>query len=454
MNSMQKAELTMAGSRNVRLLLHVFTGGLIALAAVVSDFAKKVPAWTPAQTGILAAGLAIAALGLLPDRQFISRVSVNICLSILTLFAFVVVSEAFFRLVRFDFAREEQAFRDAPVYGTQPTLPVGEVYFRRPGPATWSGRLLSQNVTRANVPWDPYASEPPVTAKYNKEGFRNPDGLTDWDIAVTGDSFTELGYLPDDQLFTTKLGNLLNRRVLNLGTSYTGPLTQLTYLKQFGVSPSTRDAVIVFFEGNDLTDLDREYEDLMHWKETGRRPYRNFKKQTSFVRALYDTSKQLYERFGKRHVYFNAYFASPGADIPVMLTYAPPGKSEVTRQTIERLDYFFSEYARFGAERKVTVWLTYMPGKERVLHDHLKFTDAADQKLRNWRPNDLPELISEFCGKYGIRFIDLTPSFIAETTKNMHLLYNPILDSHINAQGSEIVARELARHLEGNARAN
>jgi hypothetical protein len=454
MNSTQKAELTLPAGRNFRLPLHILTGGLIALAAVVSDFAKKVPAWTPAQTAVLAAGLAIAALGLLPDIRFITRLSANICLSILSLFVFLVVSEAFFRLIRFDFAREEQAFRDMPIYGTQPTLPVGEVYFHRPGPATWTGRILSRNVQLAHVPWDPYASEPAVTAKYNKAGFRNPDELSDWDVAVTGDSFTELGYLPDDELFTTKLGKLLNRRVLNLGTSYTGPLTQLTYLKQFGVSPATRDTVVVFFEGNDLTDLDREYEDLLHWKETGRRPLRNFKKQTSFARALYDTGKQLSERFAKKHVIFNAYFASPGADIPVMLTYAPPAKSEVSKQSLERLDYFFSEYARFGAERKVTVWLTYMPGKERVLHDYLTFTDDADRKLRTWQPNDLPALISEFCDKYGIKFIDLTPAFMAETKKNMHLLYNPILDSHINARGSELVARELARHLDGNAHAN
>jgi hypothetical protein len=454
MNSTQKAEVRKVPGRNFRLPLHLFTGGLIALAAVVSDYARKVPAWTPTQTAILAAGLAIAALGLLPNIRFISRLSANICLSILSLLVFVVVSEAFFRLIRFDFAHEERAFRDVPIYGTQPTLPIGEVSFRRPGPATWSGRLLSLNVTRANVPWDPYASQPPVTAKYNKEGFRNADDLSDWDIAVSGDSFTELGYLPDDQLFTAKLGKMLNRRVLNLGTSYTGPLTYLTYLKQFGVSPATRDAVIVFFEGNDLSDLNREYEELARWKETGQRPYRNFKKQTSFVRALYDTGKQLYGRFVKRPVYFNAYFTAPGADIPVMLTYAPPAKSELSKQTLEHLNYFFSEYARFGAERKVTVWLTYMPAKERVLHDHLKFTDAADHELKNWQPNDLPELISELCDKYGIKFIDLTPAFLAETAKNMHLLYNPILDSHINAQGSEIVARELARHLEGNAHSN
>ena len=55
-------------------------------------------------------------------------------------------------------------------------------------------------------------------------------------------------------------------------------------------------------------------------------------------------------------------------------------------------------------------------------------------------PTDLPGLISDLCNQYGIKFIDLTPALVAETWENMHLLYNPILDSHINAMGSEVVA--------------
>ena len=58
-----------------------------------------------------------------------------------------------------------------------------------------------------------------------------------------------------DQLFTTILGKMLNIRVLNLGVSHTGPLTQLSYLQDYGVSPSTKHVVIVFYEGNDLSDL-------------------------------------------------------------------------------------------------------------------------------------------------------------------------------------------------------
>lgn len=76
-----------------------------------------------------------------------------------------------------------------------------------------------------------YRNERPVTVAYDEQGFRNPDDLIDWDIVVVGDSFVELGYLPYEDLYTTRLGRLLGCRVKNLGCSYTGPFTYDYYLK-------------------------------------------------------------------------------------------------------------------------------------------------------------------------------------------------------------------------------
>ena len=53
-------------------------------------------------------------------------------------------------------------------------------------------------------------------------------------------------------------GERLGVRVKNLGVSGTGGFSHAAYLKHYGVAPSTSDAVLVFFEGNDLKDLVRE----------------------------------------------------------------------------------------------------------------------------------------------------------------------------------------------------
>ena len=143
----------------------------------------------------------------------------------------------------------------------------------------------------------------------------------------------------------------------------------------------------------------------------------------------------------------NAFFKSPHGGIPVTLAFTPPGRSGLSDKTVRYLEEFFSEYADFGTVRQVTAWLAYMPSKRRVLDGQIQFTSAADEKLRIWRPTDLPELISELCDQYGIGFIDLTPALVDETRNNARLVYNSIYDTHLNSLGSLVVAREMARHL-------
>ena len=143
----------------------------------------------------------------------------------------------------------------------------------------------------------------------------------------------------------------------------------------------------------------------------------------------------------------NAYFKSPHGDVPITLRYTPPAKSEIFAERVHHLNYFFGEYAGFGTERKITVWLAYMPSKRRVFDGQIRFTDAADEKLRSWRPTDLPELISELCDQYGVRFIDLTLSLVEATRNKAHLVYNPIYDTHLSSLGSLVVARVMAQHL-------
>ncbi|WP_089728948.1 hypothetical protein [Candidatus Thiosymbion oneisti] len=430
-----------------RILLHLFTGGIVSLTAILIML-RQIPGWEPVQTLVLAAGSGIIALGFVPNLGFVSRASTDICLSILSLFTILTLCEGFFRIIEFDFApSRERAWRKTPTYYRKPTVPTGEVFFRRPGPQTWTGQVRNTVLIQNNIEPNPYNNEPVITVKYNKLGFRNPDDLSDWEIAVAGDSFVELGYLRYEELFTTILGNILNKRVLNLGTSYTGPLTQLSYLRDYGISSSTKHTVIVFFEGNDLGGLAREYEALTGRQASGQRNYREFKRQTSLAKAFYELLRNSVRSWPGPIDLANAHFKSPHGDIPVTLTYTPPAKSEISAENIQQLNYFFSGYASFGIERQTIGWIAYMPSKRRILDGQLRFNRLTDERFRSWQPSDLPELISELCDQYGIRFIDLTPDLVEETRNKGHLVYNSIYDTHLNSVGSLVVARVMAKHL-------
>jgi hypothetical protein len=126
------------------------------------------------------------------------------------------------RLADFDFEFNAHAFNTVPIFYRQPIVPVGEAFFRRPGPDRWEGNAIDVMYRMGGGTDGAYRDAPPVVATYDALGFRNPDALADWEIAIAGDSFTELGFLPYDDLFTTRVAGALGVRVKNLGVSYTG----------------------------------------------------------------------------------------------------------------------------------------------------------------------------------------------------------------------------------------
>ncbi len=438
----------MTNTKRMLMLLHVLTGGLLVIASVLANYILATPhRWGLMQflTFILGLGLVIIGFG---HRRMgsISRVSTNLCVSLLSLIVFLALGEGFFRGIGFDFAGEERAWRQVPPFFRLPIAPTGDVFFKRPGSEHWTGQVLNTRVAQLGDDPNPYAEEPVITVDYDRRGFRNPDQMTNWTVAVAGDSFTELGNLAYEQLFTSILAQTLNVSVLNLGTSHTGPLTQLSYLRDYGIATNTKHTIIVFFEGNDLEDLADEHKALVRWQETGERDYREFRKQPSLVRALY----KLLRRVGLRKANpITAYFKSSQGKVPVSLTDIPPGRDQISKATMHQLDFFFRQYHDFGSTRQITLWLAYMPCKLRVIHGQVEFTARAPEKLKNWQPTDLPEVISEMCKQYEIKFIDLTPALIRETSRNQQLLYNSLYDTHLNSLGSRVVGQELERQLSG-----
>ena len=444
----------------ILLLLHLITGISVALIPVITKyFLGFSRSFGALQWSAVAIGVAIVAVGFSRHRTTIFQISSALCLVLVSLFVVLAVGEVVLRIIGFDFARQEKVWRELPPAFRQPIVPTGKVFFRREGPERWTGRPLNVYI-KGSLP-NPYTAEPVMTIEYNGQGFRNPQEMKSWEIAVAGDSFTELGYLPYDQLFTSILARALNVSVLNLGTSYTGPLTQLSYLQDYGLSAGTKHVLIVFYEGNDLDDLSGEYSALERWNATGQRDYREFQKQPSLLVFLYQTAYRLKKQMfspqtapQERNV-VTAYFKSGSGDVPVTLAPSdgPPGRSELPAGTMQHLQYFFSHYADFGRERRITIWLAYMPTKLRVLHGNLEFSRAMLTKLpklkrlESWKPNDLPALLAELCTKYGVRFIDLTPALIRETGKSGRLLYNSLYDTHLNQEGSRVVGEELALHL-------
>jgi len=362
------------------------------------------------------------------------------------------VVEAGFRLAQFDFAFQRQAFERMPIFYRQPILPLGNGLFRRPGPARWEGQVVTPLMKRVGVPEELIPDEPSVVVRYDSEGFRNPEELDDWEVVVAGDSFTELGQLPDAALFTSRLGAELSLRVKSLGVSWTGPFSQTAYLERWGGAPSARHGVLAFFEGNDVSDAAREARMLEAARGSGDAPSPEppstrldaIQPQSSFVKAIWGFLVRL-RRAAPRHLP-NAGFEAGGEVVPVSITYAPPDPARIPARVADAFRRALGEWAATARRQGLQPWLLYLPTKHRVLHGHLRFTSEAEPRFVRWRPTRLPGWVRREAERHGIAFLDATPALRAEADAG-RLPYNAVWDNHLNARGAEIVAGVLAHAL-------
>ena len=104
-----------------------------------------------------------------------------------------------------------------------------------------------------------YCNESGKYAKYDSDryGFNNPNYEWDneTDFLVLGDSFTHGSCVDKDKNIPSRLRNLTNKSVLNLGFSGNGPLREYATFIEYGSTRQSKIVLWLFFEGNDYSDL-------------------------------------------------------------------------------------------------------------------------------------------------------------------------------------------------------
>jgi hypothetical protein len=433
-------------SKGLHISFHVVVGMLLCGGGWAGAIAFN-PDTPPrfASLIIMCLGLLVLGGALLQPGSLMGRISRGICLAIFALFLGLLAIEVVGRIVGFDFGGKEKAQRRLPPFFRAPTVPVPPVFFRRNGPESWTGPVLRRGLELTGHAYASYLDEPEVTINYDDNGFRNEFRQSDWEIAIAGDSFVELGFLRFDQIFTTILGNLTDQAVRNLGVSHTGSLTQLQYLQLYGLAPSTKTLAIVFYEGNDLYDIGGELEALRKFNETGTRDYRTIQKQTSFLGALGEMSPKSREIAPPR---INARLTGLANEAELTLTTRLVPEVGLTSLAQSSIGAFLSDFAKFTREMGVGAVIIYMPCKARVLDGFYKWDPPAAELSVGVLPVSLPESIGKMCRHEGIAFIDLTDGLKFKTRETGRLMYNAVQDSHLNAEGSRTVAEVLASKLQ------
>ncbi len=428
-----------------RSIVHGITAAsLLGTAAMVREQPGTPVLLFALREPMLAAGVVVLLTLGLRRPAWLANLATRLCLALLAGISAFALAEVACRLARVDLRRQTARLERVAPYWRLPRVPEGTVFFRRAGPLEWTGQVIRRQLLESGLPATAYANEPVITVKYDALGFRNEPRPDAWSIAVAGDSFTELGCVAYDSLFTHVMSQRLRCDVLNLGVAGTGPLSHLTYLENHGLSPRTTDLMIVFFEGNDADDLLDELRAERNFQRTGERPLRDIQPQTSVLRAFGELLSAPGRPPPSNRAGIEAVFLGPQGEVPVSLGYPPPGGAELSGAMREAFTVFAQRYAAFAREHQVRPWLAYMPCKMRVLFGRLRLAPEADPVLHTWTPTDLPDFVATLCASHGIRFFDLTPALAGPTQATGELVYNHLFDSHLNARGSALVGEALA----------
>ena len=318
---------------------------------------------------------------------------------------------------------------DCPIYYRMPDVPFDNGRFlKRSGPDSWTGRPLNAALQMKRSRDVAYADEKTFTVSYDADGFRNPANLTDWDIAVPGDSFVELGSLPDGQTITDQIAKQTGLRVKNLGVASTAPRNQAAFLRHFGRAASCKQALLVWSEVALAKTTEEFTRHNLHQSPGAAREGNSL---------LLSAASALRSRFSPddgRRLWANATFISEsGAEVPVMLD--PPASSSLSETDREALEAALEDWAAACREQKMEPSFLFLPSKIRVWHGRLK----GDSKLIDWQPNDLPAFIAKLSQQRDIRFIEATTA-LREASQRGILVFNPVVDGHPTAEGARIIA--------------
>lgn len=344
-------------------------------------------------------------------------------------------------------ARKREAY---PPWTREPDQPLPEVFFLHPGPATWTGQpLRTLEVLRLGMD-NAYLEEPEITVNYDADGFRNAPELKDWDVVVVGDSYTELGYLPEEQLTSSVIARQTQLRVKNLGVCDTGLLAYARYLRNFGAAPSAKQVVFVMFEGNDVQDTTAEWRALQDFQQTGDRGYRSTV-ETSFVKAVASAVSSARNRPQPRS-FQNAWFASRGHELPVTISTELP--VDLKHADLEQLAALKAGITACAAEAKalgLQPLLAYVPVNNRVYDGLLRFGSDLPHEVQAWKPHDLPAQVAALCHQQGMLLVDTTPALRKRAEEGIYV-HNRILDCHVNAEGARIIGQVIADVLKSDTR--
>lgn len=290
-----------------------------------------------------------------------------------------------------------------------------------------------------------------VTYEADEYGFNNPlgaHGARRIDVALLGDSFVQGWCVPFEQTLTGRIAALRSGEegaVIGAGVEGSGPLFQLGMEVEYLAPLRPKLVVWVFFEGNDLRDLRREYENriLARYLEPGfKQDVRAINEELGLALRGYidvlrvERAAEAERAAERREIMLRRHRSLAGwlrltelrtrlADLTLSPMRERPFDAELFERVATRLR---DDVAGWGG----TLVFAYMPS-------HRRFRDSESANPHRAAILDLVETLA-------IPIVDLDGALSSHPDPLS--LYPFRLESHLTAEGYDLVARVLHEEVE------
>jgi hypothetical protein len=298
----------------------------------------------------------------------------------------------------------------------------------------------------------PYVCVPPSSSRevyevqYDRRGFRNDEELEQADIAVVGDSFVEGAQVRQPMLMTFHLHTLMGVRVANLGVTGYGPQQELLVAKRYAMGLHPTTLVWMFYEGNDLRDMDDYVRDRARFSSLMEQ-YTSLW-QRSFTRNALEGMARLLRGCVPDPLLVKRYIKlQVNGDVrPVYVLDAMQPVSPKEEEALRQLKTILSEVYHLCREHGMRLLVVFAPQEYRVYHG-LPQVVARSEEVEHWHVNTLPVRVRQIGRDIApdIQYLDLTPTLRQAAAEGTAVFLWD--DNHWTAAGHRIAAEAISHTL-------
>jgi len=284
-----------------------------------------------------------------------------------------------------------------------------------------------------------------VDFRYDHRGFRNHEDRELAEVVLIGDSMVEGSLVPYEQITSSRLEDLLQVPVLNLGQVGYGPQQCAIVLRRFGLPARPQVVVWMLFEGNDLTlDFKRYQRSIVDFegyvRETHGFKARSFTRNFFLAVAHWSPwqTDEYMERARNRSCVLNN---GSAAGERLYFAYRPLELTPEVRTQLHGPLHSVLEGHRACEAAGVQFLVVLIPIKYRVYHDVCTIEPGTE--VDGWTLHDVPGFVADWARAHNIDFIDLTPDLRSSAIAD-NLVYH-LDDSHWASPGHEVAAERIAQ---------